>query len=146
MNPIQLFALASRQAEWLSVRQEVVAGNIANASTPKYLAKDITPFSAVLDNTAMVQHMAVTQPGHMASNDISADNIDIYQMQTQTLLAGIADPDLKNKDLLEKFGAVLPGDIIRKLFLAGEIADLTAQITELNGYTTQEKADKAVKN
>jgi hypothetical protein len=37
----------------------------------------------------------------------SADNIDIYQMQTQTLLAGIADPDLKNKDLLEKFGAVL---------------------------------------
>ena len=52
----------------------------------------------------------------------SADNIDIYQMQTQTLLAGIADPDLKNKDLLEKFGAVLPGDIIRKLFLAGEIA------------------------
>ena len=76
----------------------------------------------------------------------SADNIDIYQMQTQTLLAGIADPDLKNKDLLEKFGVVLPGDIIRKLFLAGEIADLTAQITELNGYTTQEKADKAVKN
>ena len=57
----------------------------------------------------------------------SADNIDIYQMQTQTLLAGIADPDLKNKDLLEKFGAVLPGDIIRKLFLAGEIADLTAR-------------------
>ena len=37
----------------------------------------------------------------------SADNIDIYQMQTQTLLAGIADPDLKNKDLLEKFGAFL---------------------------------------
>ena len=49
-------------------------------------------------------------------------------------------------NLLEKFGAVLPGDIIRKLFLAGEITDLTAQITELNGYTTQEKADKAVKN
>ena len=74
------------------------------------------------------------------------DNIDLYQMQTQTLLAGIAVPDLKNKDLLEKFGAVLPGDIIRKLFLAGEIADLTAQITELNGYTTQEKAGKTLKN
>ncbi|EHS53742.1 MULTISPECIES: flagellar basal body rod protein FlgB [unclassified Rhizobium] len=81
MNPIQLFELASRQAEWLSVRQQVVAGNIANASTPKYLAKDITPFSAVLDNTAMVQHMAVTQPGHMASNDISADNIDIEESE-----------------------------------------------------------------
>ncbi|CAH0339481.1 flagellar basal body rod protein FlgB [Rhizobium sp. CECT 9324] len=81
MNPIQLFELASRQAEWLSVRQQVVAGNIANASTPKYLAKDITPFSSVLDNTAMVQHMAVTQPGHMASNDISDDNIDIEESE-----------------------------------------------------------------
>lgn len=67
-------------------------------------------------------------------------------MQIHTLLVGIADPDLKNKDLLEKFGAVPTGDIIRKLFLAGEIADLTAQITELNGYTTQDKVDKAVKN
>ena len=86
---------------------------------------------------ADIQKMAV---------DFTNGSADIYQMQTQTLLAGIADPDLKNKDLLEKFGAVLSGDIIRKLFLAGEIADLTAQITELNGYTTQEKADKAVKN
>lgn len=34
----------------------------------------------------------------------SADNIDIYQMQTQTLLVGIADPDLKNKDLLKNSG------------------------------------------
>jgi hypothetical protein len=76
----------------------------------------------------------------------NADNVDIYQMQTQTLLAGIADPDFKNKELMEKFGATLPADIIRKLFLAGEIADLTAQITELNGYTTQKKADEAVKN
>ena len=82
----------------------------------------------------------------MDSSDVSADNIVMYQMQTQTLLSGIADPCLDNKVLLEKFGVVLPGDIIRKLFLAGEIADLTAQITELNGYTTQEKADKAVKN
>ena len=47
---------------------------------------------------------------------------------------------------IEDTEEVRQGDIIRKLFLAGEIADLTAQITELNGYTTQEKADKAVKN
>ncbi len=51
MQPIQLFDLASRQAEWLTIRQEVVAGNIANANTPKYRAKDITPFQAVLDKS-----------------------------------------------------------------------------------------------
>ncbi len=81
MNPIQLFELASRQAEWLSVRQQVVATNIANANTPKFLAKDITPFEAVLDRTSMVQGMAVTQPGHMASTDFSDENIAIEESE-----------------------------------------------------------------
>ncbi|MBW6420714.1 flagellar basal body rod protein FlgB [Rhizobium sp. XQZ8] len=77
MQEIQLFALASRQADWLSVRQEVVAGNIANANTPKFKAKDVTPFNAVLDQT---QHMAMarTHAGHMASNDLS-DEVDIKE-------------------------------------------------------------------
>ncbi|MDH4439531.1 MAG: flagellar basal body rod protein FlgB [Rhizobium sp.] len=81
MNPIQLFELASRQAEWLSVRQQVVATNIANANTPKFLAKDITPFSAVLDRTSMVQGMAVTQPGHLASTDFSDENIAVEESE-----------------------------------------------------------------
>lgn len=50
MQPIQLFELASRQAHWLSVRQSVVAGNIANANTPGYAAKDVQPFEAVLES------------------------------------------------------------------------------------------------
>ncbi len=66
-QPIQLFSLASRQAEWLSVRQEVVAANIANASTPKYRAKDVTPFNAVLDNSGSLQ-MARTNPAHLSGN------------------------------------------------------------------------------
>ncbi len=71
MQPIQLFALASRQAEWLSVRQEVVATNIANANTPAYRAKDITPFNAVLDETHV--HMVRTHPGHLAESQFSQD-------------------------------------------------------------------------
>ena len=71
MQPIQLFALASRQAEWLSVRQEVVATNIANANTPKYRAQDVSPFDAVLDETQV--HMARTHPGHLAESQFSQD-------------------------------------------------------------------------
>ncbi|MBC2771742.1 flagellar basal body rod protein FlgB [Rhizobium sp. AQ_MP] len=92
MNPIQLFELASRQAEWLSVRQQVVATNIANANTPKYLAKDITPFSAVLEKTGTVQGMAVTQPGHMASADFSDQNI------------AVEDEDLNNEIGIQESG------------------------------------------
>jgi flagellar basal-body rod protein FlgB len=71
MQPIQLFDLASRQAEWLSLRQEVVASNIANVNTPKYAAKDITSFKAVLDNSQL--GMARTNPNHFASSDLSTD-------------------------------------------------------------------------
>jgi flagellar basal-body rod protein FlgB len=44
MTPVQLFDLASRQADWLSVRQAAVASNIANANVSSYQAKDVTPF------------------------------------------------------------------------------------------------------
>jgi flagellar basal-body rod protein FlgB len=69
MQPIQLFDIASRQAEWLSVRQQVVATNIANANTPQYRAKDVTPFEAVLDNRTT--GLARTNPAHMSGSDMN---------------------------------------------------------------------------
>jgi flagellar basal-body rod protein FlgB len=66
MQPIQLFELASRQAEWLTVRQSVVSGNIANANTPAYKSQDVAPFQEVLENTRLP--MAVTNPLHMGDS------------------------------------------------------------------------------
>lgn len=63
MQPIQLFELTSKQAHWLSVRQSVVAGNIANANTPGYASREVAAFQAVLEQTAT--RMAVTHPGHI---------------------------------------------------------------------------------
>lgn len=65
MEPVNLFDLASKQAEWLAVRQTAVAGNIANANTPGYLANDVEPFKKVLDRTAVT--LASTQVGHLGS-------------------------------------------------------------------------------
>ncbi len=62
MQPIQLFELASSQAHWLSVRQSVVAGNIANVNTPGYVAKDVEPFQSVLDSLGTQQ--SATQAAH----------------------------------------------------------------------------------
>lgn len=78
MQPIQLFSLASRQAEWLSLRQEVVAGNIANANTPKFLGRDVVPFNAVLESTQM--QMARTNPRHIAANSLS-DDIEVREAE-----------------------------------------------------------------
>jgi flagellar basal-body rod protein FlgB len=49
MGQINLFAVASQQAQWLSVRQSAIAQNVVNANTPGYQAVDVTPFERVLE-------------------------------------------------------------------------------------------------
>ena len=68
MESIQLFELASRQAEWLSTRQSLISGNIANVNTPGFRAKDVTAFDAVLQNTQLP--MKSTNPLHFTENPI----------------------------------------------------------------------------
>ena len=41
---VNLFELAAKQAQWLSVRQSAIAGNVANVNTPGYHALDVEPF------------------------------------------------------------------------------------------------------
>lgn len=79
MQPIQLFELASRQAEWLSIRQEVIATNIAHANTPKFRAKDVTAFDSELQAAGMP--MARTNPAHFASTEIGGGRIDVKETQ-----------------------------------------------------------------
>ncbi len=60
---MELFAVASQRAQWLSARLGVIAGNIANAGTPGYRARDVAPFSAVMENRAV--KLARTSPAHL---------------------------------------------------------------------------------
>jgi len=63
MEPIQLFDLATRQAQWLAVKQKTVADNIANANTPGFNAREVVPFSIILDHVPVA--MAQTHAKHM---------------------------------------------------------------------------------
>lgn len=63
VEAVYLFDLASRQAQWLSVRQAAVAGNISNADTPGYEAREVEPFVDVLDKTQLA--MAASARGHV---------------------------------------------------------------------------------
>jgi flagellar basal-body rod protein FlgB len=64
LSQIYLFQLASQQSKWLTARQTLIADNIANANTPGFRARDIQPFSEVLDQTQF--SMATTNPAHIA--------------------------------------------------------------------------------
>lgn len=63
MGDIYLFDVASRQAQWLAVRQATISSNIANANTPGFKAKDVEPFSKVFDRTQLA--MAATDSAHL---------------------------------------------------------------------------------
>ena len=39
-----------------------------------------------------------------------------------------------NKRVLEKFGGATPADVVKRMLLAGEIADLSAVVERLSGY------------
>ena len=58
-----LFDVASRHMTWLAERQSVTAANIANADTPDYRARDVEPFSAILDAAPL--QLSTTSPGHL---------------------------------------------------------------------------------
>jgi flagellar basal-body rod protein FlgB len=70
MEPVNLFDLATRQSQWLAVRQSAIASNIANANTPGYTANDVEPFEKVLDRTAVT--LRATEAGHLGAEATNA--------------------------------------------------------------------------
>ncbi|MHA6641565.1 flagellar basal body rod protein FlgB [Mesorhizobium sp. A623] len=70
MEPVNLFGLATKQAQWLAVRQSSIAGNIANANTPGYTATDVQPFEKVLDQSEV--SLRATQSGHLGTGATQA--------------------------------------------------------------------------
>ena len=58
-----VFALAERRLAWIDQRQQVLAQNIANADTPDYQARDMSPFAKLLAGTTIAP--SLTNPRHM---------------------------------------------------------------------------------
>lgn len=88
-----------------------------------------------------VQDMAVKVSG----KDV---DLDVNLLQTFVVIEGVVDGDgnpmMKNKELLTKFKAQTPKELVKKLFLSGEIANIYGAISELSGFG--EDAVKEVKN
>ncbi len=68
LTDIGLFQLAEQKLAWVGQRQQVLAQNVANASTPGYQPRDVPAFAKVL--AGVTPALAVTDPMHiqLASN------------------------------------------------------------------------------
>lgn len=72
-------------------------------------------------------------------------NINLFDMQVLTVIDGVVEPSLKDKKLLQHFNCVAPKELVKKLFLAGEIAELSNVVTELSGYDKTEEDEEEIK-
>ena len=65
-------------------------------------------------------------------------------MNVHILLAGVVSPDLKSRELQEKYKASTPAELVKAMLLPGEIEDVSRAVELLSGYraTTIEEIKK----
>ena len=66
---IPLFSMLRGRLGYLSERQKVIAQNVANTDTARYVSEDLKPYSfdarVQMQRASQAGTMAVTQPGHI---------------------------------------------------------------------------------
>ena len=65
MSDISLMGALSNRMDYLVTRQSTITGNIANANTPGYLAKDVSFEKLVAKQPTSLQGMKTTHAKHM---------------------------------------------------------------------------------
>lgn len=63
-DQLEIFRMAQSMAVHAAARQTAMAGNVANADTPGYRARDAAPFAETY--AALSGDMRATRPGHAA--------------------------------------------------------------------------------
>lgn len=56
------------------------------------------------------------------------------EFNIHTIIEGVTEPSLKDKNLIEKFGVITPADLVKKILIPGEIDDVFYEISKLSGY------------
>lgn len=72
--------------------------------------------------------------GSVKAKDGSVDTSKAYEANVKIALAGMEDPSMKDKDLMEKFGCSTPMQLIEKIFQGSEIGAIADAVTELSGF------------
>lgn len=76
----------------------------------------------------------------------NVSGVNIQKLQFDTVIAGMKDPNLKDKQLLQHFDALTTVQLVNKLFIPGEISDMASIVSELCGFTSQKDVDEETKN
>lgn len=105
---------------------------------------EVTRLSGIAGEPFMVTLKAVSGDKWSDIVETLGVNAGNYKSSKHLLLSGMVDPKLSDHALQEAYGAVTPLDLMEKLFTAGEIMNLAAEVTDLSGLG--ENAVAEVKN
>ena len=72
--------------------------------------------------------------GLALKSDGTADMSKMADTQALMLVESMVEPNLKDKALQEHFGVKTPKDLAFKLFGGGDLAAISAHVTDLSGY------------
>ena len=66
----------------------------------------------------------------------SSEIMKLHQEDAEVyiVLDGVIEPNLRNDELMKKYGVITPAELIKKLFLHGEIVDISREIERLSGF------------
>ncbi|PTX57578.1 flagellar basal-body rod protein FlgB [Litoreibacter ponti] len=74
---LDVFQVASQMARHASMRQGVIARNVANANTPGFKSMDLETFRPDVRDRAAANRMNVTRDGHMSFGRGGASGLEI---------------------------------------------------------------------
>ncbi|MBY5971531.1 FlgB family protein [Ferrimonas balearica] len=90
---LEVFRMADAMTRHAGVRQNVVAGNTANADTPGYKARDVVPFADLVEGGAPATPMRASRARHLHGGEGLATAI------TRPQRDGYAEPNGNNVSL-----------------------------------------------
>jgi len=99
---LKLFQRMSERMGWLGARQEVLAQNIANADTPKYVPHDMKALNFV-DHLASVTPVTQdrTDPMHMTGTATAAASIDDQKTKKQYETAPVGNSVVLEEQMIK---------------------------------------------
>ena len=78
LSGMAFFQIASQRMQWLGERQVVISENIANADTPGYKAKDISPFDQMLEEGGQrTRGLRTTHASHIQGAPAPAGGVSV---------------------------------------------------------------------
>jgi uncharacterized protein with GYD domain len=108
--------------------------DVEKLKTNKQKKYEVKRLSKVLGEKFVITCVPLTQEQIVHIGEVAKDNADV-KLHAMVEACRIDGKKFNDKRLLEKFNVVAAKDVIKTLFLPGEIAEVYGLINDLSGFS-----------